>query len=124
MTAAKDIGPLPHWDLTNVFPGLDSEEFSRAVDNLNSHLDELEAYVQDHNINAHSPVPDNAQARADILSGYLVLVEKTLVIQSTVNSYVSSFVSTDSYNTTAKRIMSELDILGLRLQKVNILAMG
>lgn len=124
MTAAKNLGPLPHWDLTNVFPSLDSEEFTRSVADLESHLDELEAYVQDYNINADTPAPDDAQILADTLSGYLVLVEKTLVIQSTLNAYVSSFVSTDSFNKTAKRIMSELEILGLRMQKMNILAMG
>ena len=124
MTAPKDIGTLPHWDLSNVFPGLESDEFKQAVETLKSQLTELEVYIQDNAINGNVPAPEDPQLLAEKLSGYLVLVEQSAITQSTLGSYVSSFVSTDSYNATAKRIMSELDILGLRSQKINILAMG
>ena len=124
MSAEKSIGPLPHWDVSSVFPGLESDQFNQAVESLKSLLSELESFVQEHTINADAPAPADPQALADTLSGYLLLVEQTAVAQSTIGSYVSSFVSTDSFNKTAKRIMSELDIIGLRMQKVNILAMG
>ena len=124
MTAPKDIGSLPHWDMSTVFPSLESDEFKQAIETFKSQLTELEAYIQDNAINGTAPAPEDPQVLADTLGGYLVLIEQTARTQSTLGSYVSSFVSTDSYNTTAKRIMSELDILGLRSQKVNILAMG
>jgi hypothetical protein len=31
--------PLPHWDLSNVYPGLESEEFAQAVGQVKADLD-------------------------------------------------------------------------------------
>jgi pepF/M3 family oligoendopeptidase len=43
-----------------------------------------------------------------------------LRLYSTLNAYVASFVTTDSYNTTAKRLESELEMLAVKIQKQGI----
>ncbi|MEN9563989.1 MAG: hypothetical protein RIR73_2233, partial [Chloroflexota bacterium] len=35
----------PRWDLTNVYPALDSKQFKSAVKKYKSLLDELEAFL-------------------------------------------------------------------------------
>jgi pepF/M3 family oligoendopeptidase len=54
------------------------------------------------------------------IDGYLDLANSTLRLYSTLNAYVSSFVTTDSYNTRAKKLESELDMTGTRLQKQEV----
>jgi pepF/M3 family oligoendopeptidase len=43
-----------------------------------------------------------------------------LRLHSTINAYVASFVTTDSFNTKAKRLESELEIIGVSLQKQEV----
>jgi pepF/M3 family oligoendopeptidase len=47
-----------------------------------------------------------------------------LRLYSTLATYVYSFFSTDSYNTTARRLMSELEALGVRLERQEVLFRG
>ena len=54
-SSVKDLGTLPHWDLSNVYPGLESEEFSRAVAEVKSMLDDLEAYLAERHIARPAP---------------------------------------------------------------------
>jgi len=41
-------GLLPHWDLSNVYPGLESEQFRAAIEILKGQIAELEAYCIQH----------------------------------------------------------------------------
>ena len=38
------LGEVPRWDLSNVYPDLDSKEFKAAVQELEKQLDGIEAY--------------------------------------------------------------------------------
>src|SRR5713101_7886860 len=44
-TTEKVEEALPHWDLSNVYPGLESDHFQRDVDELNRQLDELDVFL-------------------------------------------------------------------------------
>ncbi len=114
----KDLGPLPHWDLSNVYPGLESEPLAQAVEALKAQIDEMERYLDVHRIS--KATLDGAAAHdrlGEVVGGYLERMNVNLRLYATMRSYLSSFVTTDSYNTTAKRKMSELEPLGVRLQQ-------
>jgi len=66
---------------------------------------------------------DSAQL-AETISGYVDRMNGLLRVYATLRAYVYGFVSTDSYNTTATRIMSELEIHGVRLQRQAVLFQG
>ena len=122
-----DLGPLPHWDLSNVYPSLESDEFSMAVADLESQLDDLETFMEDHKI-VPRPLDDNSKedgAPLDVaISGYLDRMNATLRLISTLSAYISSYVTTDSYNTTAKRLMSELEMVGVRVRQQGVRFQG
>ncbi|MBD3348040.1 MAG: M3 family oligoendopeptidase [Candidatus Eisenbacteria bacterium] len=109
---------IPHWDLSNVYPGLDSKEFRADFDRLKSNLDKLEDYEKKHGIGKLDSPPEDAAATGKVLDGALELLNETLLMRSTLNAYVYSFVATDSRNTAAARKQSELDQLRVRFQKV------
>jgi pepF/M3 family oligoendopeptidase len=75
--------------------------------------------MKEENIIRTNAIPDWTKARATV-NGYLEKMNAALRLFSTLNSYVASFVTTDSYNTTAKRLESELETLGVRLRKQDI----
>jgi pepF/M3 family oligoendopeptidase len=116
---------LPHWDLSNVYPGLESEEFKRAVGRLKADLDDLDDYLSAHGIERQGNVLDGDPiAVAATIGGYLDRMNALQRLYQTLDSYVYAFASTDSYDTTARRIQSELESLHVRLECQEVLFRG
>ena len=116
---------LPHWDLSNVYPGLESEEFKQAVSQVKADLDELDQYLSTHQIARGGSLPAGGPAAvAATIGGYLDRMNGLLRLSWTLGSYIYSFFSTDSYNTTARRLLSELEVLDVRLQRQEVLFRG
>lgn len=124
MNSEDDVGPLPYWDLSNVYPGLESKEFSGAVSQLKAGLDDLDAYISESHIGSSGTRPKDSKQLAETLSGYLDMMNELLRMFGSLEAYVHSFVSTDSYSTTAKRLESELEVLGLRLERQSVFFRG
>ena len=54
------MGDLPHWDLSNVFPGLESEAFEQATVELGSQVEDIESYMVNHSMASDGEVPGTA----------------------------------------------------------------
>ncbi len=124
MSSKSDLGPLPHWDLSNVYPGLESEEFNQAVGQLKTQLDDLDRYMSDQQIAKTGSRPAGSKEMAQTIGGYLDRMNNLLRLYGTLEPYIYGFFSTDSYNTTAKRLMSELEMLRVRLERQEVLFRG
>ncbi|MBL8057185.1 MAG: M3 family oligoendopeptidase [Anaerolineales bacterium] len=112
---------LPHWDLSSVYPSLDSPELAAATRSIVTQLDALEAYLDAHAIAQGRPPADPAPAAvASVIAGYLERANALLRLFSTVRAYLSGHVATDSFNPAAKRQFSELQLLGVRLQQQGV----
>jgi pepF/M3 family oligoendopeptidase len=124
MESEVDVGPLPHWDLSNVYPGLESKEFDAGIAELKAKMDDMDCYVAQHEIGRGGARPKDAAKLAEIISGYLDGMNDLVRLYGTLEAYVHSFVSTDSYNTKAKRLESELEMLGVRLERQSVFFQG
>ncbi|MEJ2207970.1 MAG: M3 family oligoendopeptidase [Anaerolineae bacterium] len=113
-------GSLPHWDLSNVYPGLDSAEFKADVGRLTAMLDGLDEYLAEQQIAQGGPCPAEAAALAEIMAGYLERMNAILRLGATIRTYVFSFVATDSYNNVARRLASEMEPLMVRAQRQEV----
>jgi pepF/M3 family oligoendopeptidase len=111
---------LPHWDLSNVYPGLESEEFVEDVRRLKAQLDGLDQYLATHQITQDGPFPSKATALAEIMGGYLDRMNNLLRLGATIRTYVHTFIATDSYNQRARRLLSELEPLLVRVQRQEV----
>ena len=111
---------LPHWDLSNVFPGLESDAFNQAVSVYKDDISGLETYLDQHNIGESGDLPAEPAAFAEVTAGYLQRINALLRAQRSLSSYVYSFITTDSYNTTAKRIMSELSMVFPKVSQIDV----
>ncbi len=119
---AVDAGQLPRWDLSNVYAGLETDSLRKAIADLGVQVDALDEYLDHHRISrtaGTAPSHSGTQAKP-LIDGYLERTNKALRLYSTINAYIASFVTTDSYNTTAKRLESELEMVGVRLQKQEV----
>jgi len=124
MKSEFDLGQLPHWDLSNVYPGLESREFTDAVSEAKAKLDDMDEYLSKYQISRAGARPGGAKELAEVISGFLPRMNDLIRLFGTLEPYVHSFVSTDSYNTTAKRLESELEVLGVRLERQGVFFQG
>lgn len=120
MNPQSDLGPLPRWDLSNIYPDLESEPFAEAFGQLKFQLDDLDAYLSDHQIARDGVHPASSLEFANIVGGYLDRRNALLRLYRTLRSYIYAHVATDSYNTTAKRRMSELEKLQARIERQKV----
>jgi len=116
------LGQLPRWDLSNVYPGLQSESLKKALTDLKSRLDALDDYLDAQHISRTAPnTPGQSVAETKSrIDGYLDRANSGLRLYSTVTAYIASYVTTDSFNAVAKKLESELEIVGVRLEKQEV----
>ncbi|MEN8242372.1 MAG: hypothetical protein ABFS17_10655, partial [Chloroflexota bacterium] len=115
---------LPQWDLTNVYPSLESEEFKQDNLKIISLTDELQKYMEDNQIDPEiSPSDRSDEQLAEVIAGFIDRLNVALTLSVTLETFIYSFLSTDSYNNTAKKAMSELEPIGIRLDQLgNVIA--
>jgi pepF/M3 family oligoendopeptidase len=108
---------LPHWDLSSVYPSLESGAFAGAVGEFKTQLDDLDGYLA---ARLSGLDVTHTAALALAIGGYLDRIDAAERSYWTLYGYVYGFVTTDSYNTTAKRVQSELEALAVRLRKQTV----
>jgi pepF/M3 family oligoendopeptidase len=120
--SSTDLGRLPRWDLSNVFPSLESDALKKGLIDLKSQADALDEFLDSHKISrTASREPGHSVAETkQCVDGYLGRANSALRLYSTINAYVASYVTTDSFNTKAKRLESELELVGVRLRKQEV----
>lgn len=123
MTETVELQSLLRWDLSNVYPGLESEEFEKATIDLKNLVDAIDRFLDEHRISRATSTSPNQDSKV-IIDEFLDSVNAALRLFSTLDAYVASYVTTDSFNTTAKRLESELEIIGIRIRKHGIRFQG
>jgi pepF/M3 family oligoendopeptidase len=102
----SQAAPLPHWDMTVVYPGLDSPEFAADFSAVTGRIAALAELFAQHAIAGPGQALDDASVAAfeTITAEY----DRVLAAVRTLTAYITSFVSTDSRNSLAQSRMSEL----------------
>ncbi len=107
----------PRWDMTNVYPALESAEFKADSERLKGLISDLESYMSAQSAaNADTPPAELAAA----LGGALDRFNAMLLLSGTLQAYLHSFVSTDTFNTTALRLLSEFEQVAVRMEMLEV----
>jgi pepF/M3 family oligoendopeptidase len=108
----------PRWDLTNVYPSLESKEFKAAVDGFKSQVADLSDYFVEvvNKTDVNSP-PDQLGPIVDEVVGRF---NTAYELVGTIEPYIYSFTSTNSRDELAARSMSEFEQTSLPLEKLNV----
>lgn len=110
--------PAPRWDLTNVYPSLQSKEFKEAVEGFKTQVTDLDDYF----IEVVSKTDENTppDQLGPILGEVVDRFNAAYTLSATIDPYIDSFVTTDSHNKTAKRAQSEFEQASLPLRNLNV----
>jgi pepF/M3 family oligoendopeptidase len=116
---SNENGQLPHWDMSVVYPGLDSPEFEAGFQSTVEAVADLAAYFDKKSINRVESEPADALTT---LETAIVRYNATLEGFYTLYVYILAFVTTDSRNSLAQAHFSQLQqhlarfsLLGTRL---------
>jgi len=110
--------PAPRWDLTNVYPSLESDEFKAAVDDFKTQVSDLGDYFVEvvNKTDVNSP-PDQL---GPIVEEVVVRFNAAYELVGTIEPYIYSFTSTNSRDKLAARKLSEFEQTSLPLKNLNV----
>jgi pepF/M3 family oligoendopeptidase len=109
----------PRWDLSNVYPGLDSPDLEKDIEWVKDTTEALRKLYEDELVKV-----DETSCPEEINGAISTMVDKLnalMVKMYTIHAYLHSFISTDSFNKQAARMGSQFDQVMVGTQKVNIL---
>ncbi len=108
----------PRWDLSNVYPSLDSKEFKTAVSDYQEQVASLEKFYKKKLSQAARKTPSRELAR---LAGDAIdRINEILALSGTIVPFIYSYVSTDSRDQAAMRAMSEFEQASLPMDKLMV----
>jgi oligoendopeptidase F len=110
--------PAPRWDLTNVYPSLESAEFKAAYNSFKTKVADLGDYFVEVVSKADANTPPDQLG--PIVGEVVERFNNVYTLSSTLEPYIYSFVSTDSHDKTAMRTLSEYEQASLPLQNLNV----
>ncbi len=112
---------LPHWDLSNIYSGLEAEDFVAGKKQYEGLLAKLESLIESKGIKRLETVPGDLDAAAAALEDMINLLNETMVLGRTLGAFIYGFTTTDTYNKVAARKDSELRQLGVKLSSSFVL---
>ena len=107
---------FPRWDLTNIYPIIDSDEFKVDQQKLEQWVKELDNFVEKHNIGPDAePTEDDSQAIGEVCATFLEKHNAASILWLTMINFVYSYVETDTFHDSAKKKSSELTPIMVKL---------
>jgi oligoendopeptidase F len=126
MTQAKPTSEtFPVWNLNNIFPSLDSAEYTAARSSYEKQLTELEKLFDQYDISRNKNVPNESkQELADRLSTVVAKLNEMFMNGETLGAFLTAMITTDSFNAAAMKENSQLEMLGTRRQQLEVRLKG
>jgi oligoendopeptidase F len=113
------VKTLPHWDMTVVYPSMDSPEFAEGFSSIVHDINDLAKLFDTHQIMKQSSPPSlddhTVQAFETVIQRYNAVLEA----KRTLSAYITCFVTTNSHDTLAQARLSELQQSGVVLAQLS-----
>ncbi len=117
---SDDANPM-RWDLSNIYSGLDADDYRAAMSDLERQLTDLAEFFDRGGIRRLAEPPsDEVSTLAATLAEALERVNRLLTLSGTLESFVYGCVTTDSYDALASRELSKLELLDTRRRQLRV----
>jgi len=108
----------PRWDVSNIYPSLESKEFKAALKNYKKQVAALEKFFEDEL--SKEDAKSKAKKLAPLVGQAIDRINKIQTLASTIVPFIYAFVTTDSRDKVAMRVMSEFEQASLPMQKLSV----
>lgn len=121
MTKSADF-PLPHWDMTSVYPSLESQEFKQDFVKLTYLIDDLGKFL-------NGPIKSAGQNTdivdlANLTDELINRINEAQQLSLTIQSFLTGFTAVNSYDAEARRLESQYQTQNARLDEIITLFRG
>ena len=116
--SATNADKLPHWDMSVVFPSLDSPDFVQGFERAIAKVDRLQALFDAHDIGNPGVDIHFSEETVVVFESVLMQINETMDVINELGFYISSFIATDSRNDLAQSALSRIQLQGVRLSKL------
>jgi pepF/M3 family oligoendopeptidase len=106
----------PRWDLSNVYPSLESKEFKAAVEDYRKQVASLEKFFK--NRLSKATAKTKAKDLAPLVGKAIDQINKIQTLSATIAPFIYSYVSTDSRDKLAVKTMSEFEQASLPMNQL------
>ncbi|HEX2998510.1 MAG TPA: M3 family oligoendopeptidase [Anaerolineales bacterium] len=106
----------PRWDLSNVYPSLESKEFKAAVDDYKKQVAALERFFK--NKLSKAGAKTKVQELAPLVGKAIDQINKIQTLSATIVPFIYSYVSTDSRDKLAMKTLSEFEQASLPMNQL------
>ena len=110
------MSTIPRWDLTNVYPSLESKEFKAAIEDYKKQVASLEKFFAGKLDKAGAKTP--ATELAALIGEVIHRLNKIQTLSGTIGPFIYSCVTTDSHDQAAMRSLSEFEQASLPMDKL------
>jgi pepF/M3 family oligoendopeptidase len=97
----------PRWDLSNVYPSLESKQFKAAIDDYKKQVASLEKFFRSKLSKANAKT--KARDLAPLVGKAIDQINNIQTLAATIEPFIYSYVSTDSRNKAAMKVLSEFE---------------
>ena len=108
----------PRWDMTNVYPSLESKEFKAALASYKKQVAALDRFFTSKVSKATAKTP--AKQLAALVGTMVDRINQIQTLSATINPYIYAFVTTNSRDALAAKIMSEFEQASLPMNKLDV----
>jgi pepF/M3 family oligoendopeptidase len=106
----------PRWDLTNVYPSVESDEFKAAVDDYKKQVAALEKFFKNKLRKANSKT--KTKDLASLVGKAIDQINSIQTLTATLVPFIYSYVTTDSRNKLATKTLSEFEQASLPMNQL------
>src|SRR5947208_8758195 len=118
--AEKLPTPIPRWDMTPIFPGLQSPEFEDGFGRVVAAIDGLTQLFDRHNVRLLLP-EERTPVTGNTVAAFEEVIQKfnsVLEEYRTVSAYIQCIFSTDTRDSVALNRFSEMQSQSLRISQL------
>ena len=106
----------PRWDLSNVYPSLESDEFKAAVNDYKKQVDAFEKFFR--NKLSKENAKTKAKDLAPLVGKAIDQINKIQTLSSTIVPFIYSYVTTNSRDKVAMKVLSEFEQASLPMRQL------
>src|SRR6266498_1822847 len=106
----------PRWDLSNVYPSLESDEFKAAVQSYKKQVAALQKFFK--NTLSKTDAKTKARELAPLVGKAIDQINKIQSLSATIAPFIYSYVTTDSRDKTAMKALSEFEQASLPMDQL------
>ncbi len=106
----------PRWDLTNVYPSLESKEFKAAVEDYKKQVAAFEKFFKNKLNKADAKTP--VKELAVLVGGAIDRMNKIQTLSATIVPFIYSYFTTNSRDKLAAKTLSEFEQASLPMDKL------